>query len=216
MADATELPAPQHISLAYAEPAQREAWRTLFLLDLRLGGLVIHAREPMLAQIRLAWWRDALALPPLMRPSGDPLLKQIGQHLAGVESELSALATAWEALIGDAPLPLERLTEYCTLRAAAYAAMAQLAGAPDSRASAVAHARQWVIGDTQSRLSDPQERATVLALARGSAPTEGLPRAMRPLAVLSALGQRAARLEQPVFEGRSSALLALRVGLLGR
>ena len=54
----------------------------------------------------------------------------------------------------------------------------------------------------------------VLALIQGlPGPGQGLVRSQRPLAVLAALGKRALIREEPVLEGRISALVALRQSL---
>ena len=50
--------APMHrLALAYAPAEARPAWAGLLALDARLAGVVRAAREPVLGQLRLAWWR---------------------------------------------------------------------------------------------------------------------------------------------------------------
>jgi phytoene synthase len=49
----------------------------LSCLDVRLAGVVRGAREPMLGQLKLAWWRDRLGGDPESWPKGEPLLASL-------------------------------------------------------------------------------------------------------------------------------------------
>ena len=52
---------PLHrLALAYAPAASRGAWLGFLALDMRLAAIVRAAREPMIGQIKLAWWRERL------------------------------------------------------------------------------------------------------------------------------------------------------------
>ncbi len=65
---AETLPTMHRLALAYAPGRTRLAWLALLALDSRLAGVLRSASEPMLAQIRLAWWRDMLARSEADRP----------------------------------------------------------------------------------------------------------------------------------------------------
>ena len=75
----SSLPLPQRLALSYAPRASRNAFAGLLALDTRFAGIVRHAREPMLAQMRLAWWRDVLAKPAAEWPTGEPLLALLAE-----------------------------------------------------------------------------------------------------------------------------------------
>src|SRR5580765_716653 len=93
------LPVERRLALSYAPTRSRGLWLGLFALDARLGGVVSEAREPMLAQIKLAWWREDLSKPTVSRRKGEPLLEMLeawGDEGAG----LAALVDGWEVLIG--------------------------------------------------------------------------------------------------------------------
>jgi phytoene synthase len=79
---------------------------------------VAGTREPVLAQLRLAWWRDRLAEPAENWPRGEPLLAALtcwqGRHGA-----LAGLVDGWEALLGEAPLAAPALMQLVDGRAAA-------------------------------------------------------------------------------------------------
>ncbi|MCZ3214799.1 hypothetical protein NYZ43_19955, partial [Acinetobacter baumannii] len=53
-------PPDRELMLAAAPHAARDALRALFDLDDRLAGIVRTTREPMVGQMRLVWWHDAL------------------------------------------------------------------------------------------------------------------------------------------------------------
>jgi phytoene synthase len=57
---AATLPIERRLALAYAPGRARAATLGLFALDAALGNLVRAAREPLLGQMRLAWWREEL------------------------------------------------------------------------------------------------------------------------------------------------------------
>ena len=67
-----------------------------------------QAREPLLGQVRLAWWRDRLGQDPADWPAGEPLLAA----LRGWQPQFAALAAlvdGWELLLGAPPLPSDCL-----------------------------------------------------------------------------------------------------------
>jgi 15-cis-phytoene synthase len=80
---------------------QREAVAALWHLDARLFGVVAGASEVMLAQIKLAWWRDRLvqvAGDAGGLPKGEPLLAELAAHWAGRPS-LVPMTDAYEAIL---------------------------------------------------------------------------------------------------------------------
>ena len=100
-----DILAPAHrVALAYAPVHLRSAWTALLALDVRMAGIVRSVREPMLAQIRLAWWRDTLARPAGEWPDGEPLLRELAAHLPGEAQQLAELPSAWEHLLADGPI----------------------------------------------------------------------------------------------------------------
>ncbi len=209
------LPPLQRLALAYAPASSREAMLALLALDTRLGGIVRSSREPMLAQLRLAWWREQLRADPTTWPGGEPLLAVL-RAWPGNTAVLAGLVDGWEAMTGDAPLPPSAFETLAETRGIAFAALATGREAQDA---ALRMGRNWALADIAARLSDPDERQAALELARAqdwrSAP---LPRSLRPLAVLHGLAARQIR----EADGRVMQLsgrhvvTAMRIGLLGR
>lgn len=211
------LPAPQRIALGYAPRRARAAFAAIFALDAHCAHLLRRSSEPMLAQMRLTWWREALGRPAEERAKGSPLLASLAAW-DGEEDALAGLVGGWEYLVGAPPLPASDLESFASCRADAFAALSRLLGAGHAAAAAREAARHWALADLVQGLSDPQERAEALGLAcRNATPAIRLPRSLRPLAVLDGLARRAiAQGGVPLMSDRTSALVALRIGAFGR
>lgn len=89
------------LALGYAPTAARDAVMALFALDALLGKLARGTRDPLVAQMRLAWWREALAGLGQAAVPGQPILEAL--RGAGLGAGLGAVVDGWEALVaGDA------------------------------------------------------------------------------------------------------------------
>jgi phytoene synthase len=98
----TELSALSRLAVSYAPGHLRQNLLWLLAFDLRMRSVVERAREPLIAQMRFAWWREMLVKPALERPKGEPLLAA----LAAVERDEMVnaalqLVDAWELVAGD-------------------------------------------------------------------------------------------------------------------
>jgi phytoene synthase len=206
------LPAPQRLALAYASARSRAATLALFALDARLAQIVRGRREPLPAQLRLAWWRDMLARPTAEWPRGEPLL----EALRGWRDPtgLAALPSAWEALLGDA-LDSAAIAEFVEGRGQACATLATELGV-DGADDAAAAARIWALADLAANLSDGRERELTVEYGRSLGSPPRLSASLRPLAVLAGLGAAALARGGGELLGPSGMLLALRIGLTGR
>jgi phytoene synthase len=206
-----ELPAAQRLALAYAPAAVRWPTLALLALDARLGAILRRKGEPVLRQMRLAWWRDTLAAEPGGWPAGEAVLEALRGWRE--PSALVALIDGWEALLGDT-LEAAAIGEFADGRAAGFAELARELGIDPAPAAACA--RLWALGDLAANLSDPAERAAVMASAAGL-PCPPLPRALRPLTVLAGLARRSLRRGgAPLLDGPNAPLRAVRLGITGR
>ncbi len=208
------LPPPVRLALAYATAESRAPLTLIFALDQRFAGVVRNSREPMLAQLRLTWWRERLSGGEGGESSGDPLLAMLADW-PGPRAPLAALAEGWEAMTGTAPLSEAAFLQLGEARAGAFATLAG-----DGPGAAAAHrmALGWGLLDIAAHLSDPRERDCALALAQAQDWRRGaLPRGLRPLAVLHGLAARSIAMENPLESpGPGSLFRAIRIGLLGR
>ena len=196
------LPVERRLALAYAPPRSKGLWLGLFALDARLGTTVHKAVEPMLTQIKLAWWRDELAKPPVDRRRGEPLLELLdlwGENAAA----LAALVDGWELVLEDSAIDEDTAAQFADARAQACLGLAERLAI--SAAGTAQAARGWAMADIAGALAEP----AVLAW-----PKVALPREMRPLAVLYGLAAHN-RGRGPLLSGTISGLRAVRLGILG-
>ena len=169
------------LSLAYAGAALRPRLELAFALDEALGGILRTVREPMIAQIRLAWWRDQLSALAAGNPSApEPLLLRIGETLEVSQAKaLGDLPSAWEHLLED-PLTTEAIARFAEGRAAALAAVFNSPGLTKALSF-------WAMVDFASHCSDKGLAADVRREAQAGDPgaLSALPRAVRVLAGLA-------------------------------
>ncbi len=211
------LPMPQRLALTYAPRATRASFKALFLFDAALADIVRQAREPLLAQMRLAWWRDVLAKDAADRPAGNPLIAQLAEW-NGPDNALRGLVDGWEQLLDDAALGNVAMAGFIDGRAVCFEALARSCGEAAYADAALQAGRLWASVDLAFGLSDREERDLALRMARdASSASRKLPRAMRPLAVLAGLADRALQRGQgAILSGSTDVLAAMRLGLFGR
>jgi phytoene synthase len=93
---------PQRLAIAYAPLQFRDAFALLLQVDARFAELVAKSSEPLIGQMKLAWWRDAIAAEPDRRPKGEPLFERLGATSGlSLAPSLTMLVDAWESLLVD-------------------------------------------------------------------------------------------------------------------
>ncbi|MGX7952579.1 hypothetical protein ACWPM1_08430 [Tsuneonella sp. HG249] len=180
-----------------------------------LARTIRRAREPLLAQMRLAWWRERLAEDPKSWPNGEPVLAMLGRHWGESSTGLLQLVDGWEELLGDAPLLESAIQRFAAGRGNALEAFAKGAAQGTAGAAQVA-GRRWALADLSFRSLDVEERQAAVVLGRALPSPVTLPRTLRGIAVLDGLAHRALVRNEPILTGRAAALLAMRLGMLGR
>jgi 15-cis-phytoene synthase len=203
------LTSDRRLALAYAPTSVRGLYLGLYALDAKLAGIVRSAREPMLGQLKLAWWRDQLGKPVAARPMGEPLLAALAPWGEG-GGALAALVDGWEGLIGDAYPAQADLAAFSAARGTACAGLADLVGAdPDAARRA---GQGWALGDLGLMLGPSEPLRSLAAAADWRRP--GLNRAMRPLLIHHGLARRS-KTKDFAHPDPASLVLAMRLGLLG-
>ena len=218
-------PAPDPALIALLSPAARLAWvyaprsarsatLGLLALDARLAKIVRATNEPLLGQMRLAWWRDRLREQPASWPLGEPVLAALSEW--GDEARgLSPLVDGWEELLGDAPLAADAFERFAGGRAAGWCALSSWLGQEPELALVRTAGAGWALADLAAHLGDADERATMAGLLHAQSwPAIRLPHKLRSLAVLYALA-RQARGKEALLSGPSAMVVALRVGIVG-
>lgn len=204
------------LALAYAPRDARPVFQDLFALDRRLADAVRQASEPIIAQLKLAWWRDRFAQSAAEWPKGEPLLARLATWNADV-SRLGALVDGWEGLLAEGALSDSAIIAFGEGHADAWSVVTQALGHEGSP-PAEQCARLWAFADLAAHCSSAEDAERVRTVANDllARPVPRLPRALRPFAVLGALGRRSLRSAKPVVAGPGDFLAAVRAGMLGR
>lgn len=169
----------RYLATLYAPPAARAGLFALHALDLELAEVARSTTEPMLGQIRLAWWREQLqTLDGGARPA-PPVLAALADHLlpAGIAgASLEPLEDAWLALLD------EDVEAHAAARGRLFGAAAALllpAAPDDATARAARLGTGWAIVDVARQgIAVGEERlvqaAELLASTRLPGPARGL------------------------------------------
>ncbi|MFC4255806.1 hypothetical protein GRI97_13285 [Altererythrobacter xixiisoli] len=213
--DTADLPQLQQLALSYAPAAARQPTLGLLLLDAHLGTLLRQMREPVLTQLRLAWWRDTLVKPASHWPQGNQVLALLAPWRN--PAALVPMVDGWEELVTDDLTPAA-IQGFASGRGRGFAELARQLDLPDAAQAAQDAGRVYALADLLGNISSPAEKAQILQLAGKPSPTAfRLPRPLRPLTVLAGLGARAvARGDGHLAAGGGAFALAVRLGLLGR
>jgi phytoene synthase len=177
------------LACLYAPASARPGLFALFALDCELAQLVASTIEPMLGEIRLAWWRERLEELDAGKAPAQPLLVALRDHALPVlrGAELAGLEDRWLPLIGSDDVPPAHVEGGGHL----FALAARLLGGDEGHAQDMG--RAWVLGEPLLQYAPPPLRplAGLVALsardaarARAGSPREArgsLPRQWRLL-----------------------------------
>ncbi len=177
------------IVLTYAPSVRRPGLEALWALDAMLGGILRSTREPLVGQMRLTWWHEALrALDDGPAPA-EPRLAALSASVLpfGVTgAALGEVVSAWEVLLAQ-PLGRAELLAHAEGRGAGLfdAATVVLGEAMPSVALA---GQGWALADVARNLSDERLAGEARALAEerlAAALSVRWPRALRMLGALA-------------------------------
>ena len=163
----TPLLPPMLLAIAYTPVSVRTRLAWLLTLDQRLSDVLMRASEPMIAQLRLSWWRDALNSDSDKRPKGEPLLAQLN----AIEPD-DALIAGGLSLV-DAYEILATASDYL-----------ELDNAKKQRVLAIAEAYRLWNGGTDSKIHRIDQIIQYWVNPIGPLP-KSVPRILRPLTILA-------------------------------
>jgi len=164
----------QELAFSYAPDGTRDAIGALFALDVALGNILRTTREPLVGQMRLAWWREALQGLDASGAPAEPVLQSLAAAVLplGIAGRaLSEMVDAWEPLLGDSNA--EWIDDHARLRGRKLFELAGVA-VEASASDPIGEAGEgWALADLAANLSDPvqanrarEHAATTLAHAR--------------------------------------------------
>jgi phytoene synthase len=187
----TPLDADRTLALSYVPARRRAGVEALWRLDAALGAVLAGGREPLISQIKLAWWREALEKLDREKAPAEPVLQAVAEHVLPVVSggDLSQLEQGWAVLLGDAPLTTAELGAYAERGRLLFRYSALLLGGrPGSETEQAGEV--WALMDLARHSGEPD--ATAAAAAAGERPEDGerWPVPLRPLGMLYHLARR--------------------------
>ncbi|RIA36681.1 phytoene synthase [Hephaestia caeni] len=176
------------LAICYAPHAARAALRALFALDTTLADVLRTTTEPMLGQMRLTWWHDALTRLDTAPPPAEPVLVAAAAELLPIGvtgADLAALVAGWEELV-EPELDDAGLLRHARERGGRLFTLAGRVVGVDRPVLAPA-GEGWALADLAHHVDDRVlvERARLLAQVRldGAADADW-PRAARTLGAL--------------------------------
>jgi phytoene synthase len=184
-----ELAPEQRLALAFGPNDLRAPQSSLLLFDAFLAKTVRLAREPLLGQIRLGWWREQIELLPAPNPGPDPMLVNLDELVRCRQvatADLHALVNAWETMLDERRHSGSDLIAIALARGGAVFRLASaIAGtAFDNRTDQAG--TLWALVDYARHSNDSGLARHALDLATGfCGVAHALPRQMRPYAILA-------------------------------
>ncbi len=188
-------------ALNHVSARARSAVAALWAFDEQMGQIVASTTQPMVGQMRLLWWREALET----RASGHPLLVELASvYESNVNADaLGRLIDGWEELLEPLPLDESRLAAFGEARGEQlFALTAKICGTRSS----VGAGAGWALADFGLRCSDANTSGRALAMAGRILPdvnVKSLPRSLRILARFAkqdiAQGRRVTRTAWKLF-----------------
>jgi phytoene synthase len=159
--------AERELALSYAPRECRAGLAALLALDDRLAGILRSSREPMLGQMRLTWWAEALAELDRGPPPSEPVLAALAAEVLprGVPgARLAGMVDAWEAVLLDDALGDDSLELFGRRRGGLlFSAAALLLGASDPQIDMAGEG--WALADLAANLSVPVSAARARSMA---------------------------------------------------
>ena len=191
----------------------RELYASAFQLDAVLGRIVLTASEPLLAQVRIAWWRDQFRDPEVGCQAKDPLVQSLRTAWGDDAVFLVPLIDGWESLLSEE----ETGSHFVEGRSKLAGAIACMLDCKTQRATAEALASLWAFSDLAHYFGKSEIRDWALTNWEESASNFGRSSiALRPLGVLGGLAKRA--LEKggvPMLGDRMSPFVGFRLWAIG-
>lgn len=175
----TELRDDYRLALAFTPRAVRPAVAALLAFDALIERSVRTAREPVLGQIKLAWWRDELRAKSSAALNQSPGLDLIWGGDAAGALPLIEIVDGWEQLLAAPPLSADDLLNFAQQRGqGVFGAIGWLLEAPIDPGLG----EKWALDDLAQRALDSQTAMLCRQLASDRrSPTSRTPRALRVL-----------------------------------
>ncbi len=211
------LKPPQSLALAYAKHDSRTFLELLLRFDVKLGSIIRNGKEPLIGQMRLAWWCDAIAKPAASRPSGEPILAALTNMGNTPIAEQTAeamlqLVDAWGEMLAQEIWSDEVLDRHAQAKAVAvFCGFAGVITPGGFDQVAIRSAGEyWAIASLTHCCQNAAQYDAVNARLAAMTPHTRLPSALRPLSIL-AFAAKQDQAAQSRSMGQGNALRGLRL-----
>lgn len=202
------------LALAYVPRTRRAAVEALWRLDAALSAVLTAGREPIISQIRLAWWREALEKLDTVPPPAEPVLRALAASVlpTGIRgSELAGMEAGWAALLSPDPLTPADLDLYASARGGLlFRYTARLLGEPLPATGIEGGGATWALVDLARHSASGEEAGAAVAAALAW-DSFRWPTRLRPLGMLAALARRDAERPRDDWEEPGSPRRMLRM-----
>jgi phytoene synthase len=209
-----ELGHDRMLALSYIPAASREAVRALWQLDAALGAVLAGGREPLISQIKLAWWRDSLEKLDRERAPAEPALLAASEHILPrrvTGAELSGMEEGWTALLTPEVLTDQELALYAAARGALLFRFTARLLESESSPEIEAAGERWALVDLARHSGNDVDADAAVAAARVREGPPRWPSRLRPLGMLAALAARDIEERRPRWEPQGSPRRMLRM-----
>lgn len=155
--------------------------------------MLTSGREPLISQIKLAWWREALERMDLEPAPAEPVLSALAAYVLprGVKgAELAAMERGWALLLTPDPLTPEQLAAYASARGGIlFRCSASLLGGPPNE-EVERGGEAWALADLARHSGSETDAVAAAAGVRARESGFRWPSRLRPLGMLAQLSQR--------------------------
>jgi phytoene synthase len=194
------------LALSYVPAKRRAAVGALWRLDAALGAALAGGREPLIARIKLAWWREALERLDRETAPAEPVLQEVADHVlpAGVAgADLARMEEGWAILASPERLTSNDLADYAQARGGLLFRYSShlLRGSADGAEEA---GEAWALVDLARHCATAEDADVALAAARERKLPARWPSRLRPLGMLAVLAARDSDPARPPWEARGA------------
>ncbi|MGY4396129.1 phytoene synthase [Sphingomonas sp. UYAg733] len=157
------------LALSYSPISHRAGVTALFALDDTLAAILRTTREPLVGQMRLTWWHEALGKLDDGSVPAEPVLQALAAEVIprGVSGALLAdMIDAWEVLLDPETPDDATLERYAGRGVILFGAAGTLLGTAPTDPIAPA-GRGWALADLARNVEDRQVAVNALRLATG-------------------------------------------------
>ena len=192
MANDISLPPLHKLIMAYARASQKRGLELIFAMDNRFGEVVRSTTEPLIGQMKLTWWSDAIEKPTSERPSGEPLIAEMALHGHLFEDSMlwDELIAGWSILLDTGELDQSLMERYAKERGGALFKLAALNSEHEVTENLANLGKAWALWDLARNVSDAKTADLAFKLAQNhwkSGHSAKLNRRMRPISIIRKL-----------------------------